>query len=127
MKKKMAITLISEKVIEKLESLDRKKGEYISNLVLKDLREQEIERRLSEVEEKLRSINENKATTGGSKVCEYDKNKDCDDHSHNCDDCEFISEEGDCDNEESTKYLKCTDGLSVCCEFFTNRKDWDYD
>jgi len=44
------ITIHSEAVIKKLESLKRKKGEYISKLVEENIRLENIERRLKELE-----------------------------------------------------------------------------
>jgi signal-transduction protein with cAMP-binding, CBS, and nucleotidyltransferase domain len=46
------ITIRSEKAIKKLESLGRKKGEYISRLIETDIRLEEIEKRLKELERK---------------------------------------------------------------------------
>ena len=44
------ITIHNEAVIKKLESLDKKKGKYISKLIEHEIRLEEMERRLTEIE-----------------------------------------------------------------------------
>jgi hypothetical protein len=46
------IVIKSEKAVAKLESLGRHKGEYISKLIEADIRLEDIERRLKELEKK---------------------------------------------------------------------------
>lgn len=46
------ITIRSEKSIKKLESLGRKKGEYIGRLIEADIRLEELEKRVKELEGK---------------------------------------------------------------------------
>ena len=49
---KFTITIYDEKVIEKFKSLKRKKGKYISDLIEKDMRMEEIEKRIDKLEGK---------------------------------------------------------------------------
>jgi hypothetical protein len=49
-KLKFTVTIIGDKAIDKLESLGRKKGEYISRLIEADIRLEDLERRLKELE-----------------------------------------------------------------------------
>jgi hypothetical protein len=46
------ITIHNKAVIDKLISLDKKKGKYISRLIEADIRLGELERRVKELEEK---------------------------------------------------------------------------
>ena len=51
-KLKFTVTIIGDKAIGKLESLGRHKGEYISGLIEADIRLEQIENRLKELEGK---------------------------------------------------------------------------
>lgn len=59
--------------------------------------------------------------------CEYNSDKTCDESreceklSVSCDECKFISEEGDCDNSESKNYCRFMDGLTTCCSLFKGK------
>ena len=48
--REFTVTIHSAAVIKKLVSLDRKKGEYISKLIEADIRLEQIEARLKELE-----------------------------------------------------------------------------
>lgn len=50
-KLKFTITIIGENAINKLESLGRKKGEYVSALIDKDIKFEQLEKRVKELEE----------------------------------------------------------------------------
>lgn len=49
---KFNITIKNEAVIKKLDSLGRKKGEYISKLIEADIRLEQLEQRVKELERK---------------------------------------------------------------------------
>lgn len=56
--------------------------------------------------------------------CEYDRTKECtecEEYTVSCDACEFIDQEGDCDNSDSPKYCRFMDGLSLCCSLFKKK------
>lgn len=48
------VEIKSIKAIEKLKSLGRRKGEYISKLIEDDIRIEELEKRVKELEEKVK-------------------------------------------------------------------------
>lgn len=61
--------------------------------------------------------------------CEYDINKICEESKEcqarfvACDKCEFIDQEGDCDNSDSPNRFRFMDGLSTCCSLFKKKSN----
>lgn len=60
--------------------------------------------------------------------CEYDSTKECieciecEKYMVTCDECEYISQEGDCDNSDSPNHCRFMDGLSTCCNLFKKKR-----
>lgn len=50
-KMKFTLSINSDAAIKKLESLGRKKGEYVTKLIERDIRIEELERKVKELEE----------------------------------------------------------------------------
>lgn len=51
-KQTFTVKIIGKNAIEKLESLGRKKGEYLTRLIEQDIRFENIERRIEQLEKK---------------------------------------------------------------------------